>query len=549
MHDWFAAVRAWTTRLVNMPSVTDSDDERQFAPKLHEILATWPYFRAHPAHLWLARTTDDPRERFNLFALVRGSGSPAIALTGHYDVVGVANYGALADVACDPDALLPRLIAELQAHAQTPAEQAALIDMQSGDYLPGRGALDMKSGLAAGLAVLERFAAQPDRTGNLLFVATPDEEVASHGMRAAVQQLARLARDQALDFRAAINLDATGERDDEGAGRAIFLGSVGKYLPAVYVVGRETHAGAPFDGLNAALIAAEITRAIEANAALCDTVAGATAPPPVCLKQIDRKPHYDVTTPAAVWCYYNVLTHGRSAADILAAFTALVGDAMYAAIDHMHTRAQQWSALAGQAVRAPLWQPQVLTYADLRARAVARGGAQLGAELEALGQRLRHEGVDLPTLSCRMIEALWRHSGLQGPAAVIAFAALCYPPTLVGEASALEARVAQAAQKHAALVTAETGVPIGLRPFFPGISDMSFLGNGIAPADRSLLAANTPAWMFGAGLEATTALALPAINIGPWGREYHQRTERVHMPYSFAIVPELIWRIAHDLLG
>jgi arginine utilization protein RocB len=39
------------------------------------------------------------------------------------------------------------------------------------------------------------------------------------------------------------------------------------------------------------------------------------------------------------------------------------------------------------------------------------------------------------------------------------------------------------------------------------------------------------------------------INVGPWGRDYHQRLERIFMPYSYGVMPELVWRIATDLLG
>ena len=41
---------------------------------------------------------------------------------------------------------------------------------------------------------------------------------------------------------------------------------------------------------------------------------------------------------------------------------------------------------------------------------------------------------------------------------------------------------------------------------------------------------------------------LPCINLGPWGRDYHQWLERVHMPYSFGVLPELVWDITQALL-
>jgi arginine utilization protein RocB len=44
-------------------------------------------------------------------------------------------------------------------------------------------------------------------------------------------------------------------------------------------------------------------------------------------------------------------------------------------------------------------------------------------------------------------------------------------------------------------------------------------------------------------------LRIPAVNIGPWGRDYHQRTERLHAPYAFEVLPELLWRVAQDVLA
>ncbi len=306
-HDWQPRVRDLTTTLVRWPSITNSPGEHAFAAELHGLLATWPYFAANPDDLWVEQAPEDQRQRSNVWALVRGHGPATVVLSGHYDVVSIANYGALAPWACDPPALLPRLIAALAAEHSTAADAAALADLQSGDYLVGRGALDMKGGIAAGLAVLEAWSELPEPRGNLLFVATPDEEDSSQGMRAAALALPRIAAARSLALRAAINLDSAGEQGDEGLGRAVFWGSVGKLLPTVFLVGRETHAGNPFDGVNVNLLAAAITQRIECCAALADVGAGEAAPPPVNLKQGDLKNYYDVTTPTTAWSTYNVL--------------------------------------------------------------------------------------------------------------------------------------------------------------------------------------------------------------------------------------------------
>ncbi|HYF62297.1 MAG TPA: M20/M25/M40 family metallo-hydrolase, partial [Herpetosiphonaceae bacterium] len=411
MNTWSETVRDLTIRLVRWPSVTNTPGERMWSQQLAEWLGQQPYFAANPGQLRLERTAADGYERSNLYALVRGEGPATVVLVGHYDVVSIENYGDLAEWAADPEALLPRLIASLEAHANGPADRLALEDLRSGAFLPGRGALDMKSGLAAGLAVLLRFAAQPERRGNLLFVATPDEEEASHGARSAAAQLPALAGEWGLELAAAINLDATSDHGDGSQGQAVFTGTVGKFLPSLYLVGRETHAGYPFDGVNANLLAAAVTQAIECNTALCDEAEGEVAPPPVSLKQGDLKTYYDVTTPTAAWCYFNYLTHGRSAGAVLDLFAAATRAALDGALAAQFEQARRYAARVGAAPPVR-WQATVLTYAELAGLARQNGGAEFAGDLDRLTARLLADpALDAPTFSRHVVEHLWRCSG------------------------------------------------------------------------------------------------------------------------------------------
>ncbi len=97
--------------------------------------------------------------------LVRGTGPDTLVLTGHFDTVETESYGALRPLALDPDALLPALIEVLAGEPRSDANARALADLRSGNYLPGRGLLDMKAGLGAALAAAERFAADPRSPG------------------------------------------------------------------------------------------------------------------------------------------------------------------------------------------------------------------------------------------------------------------------------------------------------------------------------------------------------------------------------------------------
>ena len=80
---------------------------------------------------------------------------------------------------------------------------------------------------------------------------------------------------------------------------------------------------------------------------------------------------------------------------------------------------------------------------------------------------------------------------------------------------------------------------------------MSFFGTQASATQypTALMPNLTPAWGIRWWMpDPSQALQLPSVNIGPCGRDYHQRTERVYMPYSFGILPELVWRISLALL-
>lgn len=543
--------RAWTLDLVRQPSVTNSAGETAFGPWLAGQLLSLPYFAARPDQVRLLRTLDDARERSSVAALVRGSGSRTVVLTGHYDVVGVANYGTLAQFAFDPLELLPRLIQELRDHGRGAADAQALADLESGDFLPGRAVLDMKSGLAAALAVLEAFAQDAGAVGNLLFLAVPDEEEGSHGMRSAAGQLPHLAQEWHLDLAGAVNLDAEVDTEDGDAGRAVFLGSVGKLLPSVLLLGRPTHAGAPFDGVSTALMLAELLRRVELSLDLTDPgIGGEIGTPPVALGVYDLKPHYDITTPEMVWVTFNVLTRAHGPLDVLAGMLQAAREALSAAMSTSRERAAAYATRSGTPAPALDVVPEVLTFAELWSRAVSRGGEGARARLTGLAAELSADAtLDTPRVCQRLTEAAAREAGLEGPAAVVGFGSLYYPSATLGRGPRAEALLA-AVESASEAVRRETGERVGLRPFFPGVSDMSFLGLCDDPAGLEVVTANTPAWgsrlTFDYG--GAALCALPVVNAGPWGRDYHQRTERVHAPYAFGTLPRLVWHIARSVL-
>jgi arginine utilization protein RocB len=534
-----ARTRELSLLMTRWPSVTGSPDEAAFSERLAAHLAATPYFQRHPDQLLTVDSHGEPLTR-NVVALVRGKGRRTVVLAGHFDTVSIANYGTLAPLACDPEPLTQALLAELRSRPLNGAEAKALEDFESGDFIAGRGLLDMKSGLAAGIAVLERFAGRDAPEGNLLFVATPDEENRSRGMRSLRDALPEIARRFDLDIVGGINLDASScERNGE-EGRAVYLGSIGKFAPFAFVIGRPTHAGYPFNGTSAHRISAEIVRAMDTVPELSDEAFGERSPPPVCLEARDIRDGYDVTTPDRVWLSFNWLTHRRIASEIIGEFRAIVSGALQAALETQDAHAARYRGAA-----AARTDGLVLTYAELLERVEARGGAAALARLDALDRSLSG-GTDPLKVSREIVSAAATEAGIEGPAVIVGFGSLHYPLVHLERADAgnrqaeLQRVMEEAASRH--------GTSIKFKQIFAGISDMSFFGHRPEAREAGLLAANTPSAAF-TDNAPEGLLAFPTVNIGPWGRDYHQKWERVHAPYTFEVLPDLVFEAARAWLG
>lgn len=529
--------RRLSVAMTEWQSESGTGGEVAFGEKLAGLIRTLPYFAAHPDRVRLLPSHDGT---MNVVALLRGRGRRTLAFAGHYDTVPVANYRELAHLACQPEPLLEALIADLRSRALSPQEEKALADFESGDFLPGRGLLDMKSGLAAGLAVIDHFSREPQLEVNLLFIATPDEERNSRGMRAMRDALPKLAAEWDLDIAGGINLDATSDQGDGSEGRAIYAGTIGKLLPFAYVVGQPSHASYPFDGASAHLIAAEILRRVEANPALCDTGDGELSPPPICLEGKDFRGGYDVTTPDKVWLAFNWLFHSWQPDHLFERFNAVVREALEWATAGLAAHAEAYAALGG-ARPAVIDDGVMLTFEELKARAFAAGGADVEARFAARAEDVARAGNPL-VASRELVDVLVEEARLTGPAVVTGFAGLAYPPTRIDAAFGAGKALHDAIEIARLATGTEDGIEIRHRAIFTGISDMSYFGHRPAAQAAEAIAGNTahPAYI---DRPRENALSFPVVNIGPWGSEYHQRLERVHAPYAFAQLPRFLARI------
>lgn len=554
--NWFATIRELTMELVRVRGVSPSVDEIVVARRIRELFMADGMEGAYDL-CELVPIPGDPWGRQNTMAVVRGVSDTAIVLTGHFDTVGIEDYGALAHLATDPNALAHHL-PDLLDGAELP---------DAANWLFGRGAADMKSGIAIIIALMRywtaRRAAGDPPPLTLVAATCADEETQSAGMLAAMAWLADLRQQLGLRYAGLINVDLVSPRYPGDPARMIYTGSVGKLLPLFFIVGAATHAGDPFGGVDANVLCADLVRALALNPALADRAGQEQTAPPVTLHQGDLKTVYNTQTAHEAWMYLNVLTMHRSPGAALKQLQRIAGRTLRATLARLGRRYRQMRERedrikgtsahplpeAEQVLPEHLARGQVLTYAELHGLAVQRCGEAPVRDALAQARAACPATMDLREATLHLVRELWRLSALRGPAIIIAFAPPFYPH-IGGSASAFDRAVSRVAARHAT-----EGVQVAT--YFPLLSDLSYarLEADLPVAD---LVANMPLWVaesrepqgprYTIPFGAIRAAAIPGVaNIGPYGIGAHQRGERVHMPYSFTTVPQMILEVITEV--
>ena len=541
-------IKTLAVELTQIRSVVGTSGENDVAKKVYETLAELDYFRLHPDNLRLLPVREDELGRNGVFALIEGSrnhSKKTLLCIGHIDTVGVADYGGLQPIATDPAALKEKLA------AATKFSEPALSEILSADWLLGRGILDMKTGVAALMVMVEHFSRCPEKlTGNLVFCAVPDEEGNSAGMLSAVQDLAQLQTERGWDFTAAIDTDFMTFRYPEDENRYVYVGTTGKLLPCFFIYGEETHVGEPFNGLDANLLASEVMRRIDLATDLCDIADGEVALPPISLHQRDNKTEYSVQTANTVNLYFNWPTHSSEPAEVLAKCRVKAVEAFEAVIAHLNAEYEKFCRMSHIPFRRLPWETNVLTYDELYRQVKAEMGDEIDRILEGVIEQLRGRNADDREVSMAIVDEVHKHCSDKNSKIVVYFAPPYYPHNFVRDGDARSDILLAAVGRAVAEARSVYDYPIVTRRFYPYISDLSYCG--IAAAEHmGKLTENMPAWQltYHLPVQAIQAISMPVVNIGPYGKDAHKLSERVCVNYSFDAMPLILQRTMESLLG
>ena len=530
--------------------------QRELADLLTRILRQTDCIQKQPANLHRIQA-GLPGNPYSLLALYRPPRAipETIVLCGHIDTVGVDEFAPTPEMAFDP------LSAQDWLSNRYSSDEELLADIRSGDFMFGRGSLDMKGGVALLIALFERLTANGRFPWNLALLLTFDEEGASTGMRVAVPHLKQLQQERGLDFKLLINCDYTSPLVAADRNSYIFTGTIGKLLIGISVFGMSTHAGAPFEGVNASALAGAIVSHLEGNHKLTQHVKGEFTPPPTVLTLDGRQLSYSVMTPSQAHAYVNLFfVHSNFASY----FREVVNEVRRASRLHLtalRRRYRRFIAKTDMKATQHLLKPEVIPYSELARRAsprvsgdraivqtaerVNRDDAETELPAGDEAPKPPQSKMDIRQQAFAGVTRAMMMTGWSRPTVIVSV----LPPFYPAYAMAVDSQVAQLFSLVRTFAREWKGAfSLRQRQFYPYISDMSFVRMPRSSKLRPLLG-EMPLLDPSELPPVASQVSIPVVNLGPWGKGAHTVQERVHLGFLTEELPRMYLALLSRLTG
>ncbi|MDR1965627.1 MAG: M20/M25/M40 family metallo-hydrolase [Synergistaceae bacterium] len=518
-----------TLDFVGVYTSTGTARERRAEGFYRSWFGSMGYFKKRAELAGLYEIPGDHLNRSIPWCLLKGAGSATVVLLHHYDVVDTDDYKSLQDLATEPGELMSAL-----REGRVELDEESAHDLKSGKWIFGRGTADMKGGACIQMALLERYAEIAESgalQGNILLIGLPDEENISAGGRAAPRLLKRLKDEHGLHYELALNA----EPNDRVTGTSrpeIFVGSIGKIMPLFYARGKLSHAGMVYDGLNPIKIMSKIVEKLDVIADLIDSADGVVSPAPTFLYLKDAKNIYDVSLPISASGYMNVMFLKKSVGEIMGIVTEKCAEAFEEAIADVQRSFDSYVKAGGGEPRALPWKANVKLYSELHAEAKRDSGEEFERSLAAatldIGEKVASGKMSLVEASHAVIEHTLLHVRDASPVVVIALVPPYYPVVANSMLSQSAEHANRACDEIIARAKSEFGDDY-VKYYLVGMSDLSYFMKNPATGDDEYIKNNMLLWgdIYDIPFDELRDISMPVLNIGPWGKDIHEHTERV----------------------
>lgn len=548
----FDEVKRITEEMVAIPSINkEPEGETKVAKYVYDYYMSLDYFRENPERVKMFKTKNDFVDRHSTYAYVKGTkgnSGRTVILIGHIDTVGVDDFGTIREYAFKCRELPEKLKETFKLSREV------IDDIESGEYMFGRGALDMKSGVAGHMYLVKYFSEHSEELdGNIIAIAECDEEDNSKGIITALDELVELKKKEGFEYIACINADYSTNYSPGDENRYIYYGSIGKLLPCFAAFGKEAHVGQAFSAFDPNLLIAEITRKMSLNTNLCDIAQGEVAIPPISLKQTDTKGPYTVQTALTAFSYFNFFTHGWDPAQVLAKSREVAVKAFDDVIDYLQGQYKRFCELSSVPYVPLSWKTRVYTWKEFYDYLANIHGKEFTDYIAKFTRELHEKDreMDLRMFGLRVCEEAWKWSEDKSPAVIVFFGSVFSARIEMTGRTDKEKALLSAVEGAVEKIRPEAERQIKTRMFYPYISDSSFM----AVCDDTLavqaLRDNMPQYgvKYTHDIDKIMEIDVPVVNIGTFGRDGHMLTERVDMKQTFRNVPNITYETVKTLLG
>lgn len=521
-------------RMVASPSISGTEAENSVTYVIEDILREIPYFQAHPDFVMRVPVEGDPLGRDLIAAYMElAPGSPdTIILTGHYDVVDVEEYGPLQDMAFD----MEKLTAEI---GRMQLDDVSRADLESGEWIFGRGTADMKIGHALSMELMRHYGEEGGIRGNLLYVAVCGEETNSEGMLAAVPFFNRFAEEKGLKYKVMLLTECfMVDKPDDGT-KYIQYGGAGKVMPLFFCVGHATHGEEPFLGLDANLLNAEVYRRMHLNPAFCQKNHGVTTAPPAGLKMEDLKRNYSLSSSLYAASYYNIATIKMEPQETMEKLVKLAEDAFQSANELIDEKAAFFKLFAGSEPVMYKAEPKVRTFRQIWEAAEKCFDGDLHTYIKDYAARLTADNPEMQDGSVKLVKHLYELQDDKDPMIIVSIIPPYYPDVNIDPEDEDTRKMLQAIEGIIGYAEEFHGEKLAASEYY-GISDLCYtwLADGVNFDGLFENLAGVSMFYNFPG-QALKKFRVPALVLGAYGKDLHKYTERLHKHYNFVVLPDL----------
>lgn len=468
------------------------------------------------------------------WAFYKGSSNKTVVLMHHYDTVSTDDFGIYKEYAYDP-----KKVEELFKSNVFELSKSVKNDLESKEWIFGRGASDMKSGGAIQLSLFDEYS-KNSFDGNILLLCLPDEENFSAGMRSAIYLLNEMKAKYSLEYVLMINSEPH-ERVEENK-FTIYDGSAGKIMPIFLARGKMAHVGQVFTGINPISILSQIQIDTELNETLIEKDLNTAVPPGTWLYLKDRKYEYNVSLPATAGGYMSILNLTKSPNEIMEQLKEITVESTKKFTEQLEKKYSKFRSVSSVDYGDIDYSIKVMFFEELLNEFLSENPKKeslINDYKKQLVKRLNKMELDAAEAGFLLIEKVLELRNKNDAVVVIAIAPPFYPCVSNSTLSNYKKldELILSLNEHS---KSRHNLEVTTQNYFTGICDLSYAMYNFE--DVEYVEKNVILWndYYEIPLNLIRELSMPVLNIGPWGKDLHQYSERVKKNDVLKVVPDLI---------